>query len=466
MASSKLKLHQDFSRRALLRRASAGIAASLAAPFLPASVLAGQTGHEGRASGNPPLSPESMPKEFSREEYQRRWHEVRERMRANQFDCLLIPQHRPGAMIPERPDGDADVQYFTGIPAGWVVLPHEGKITAISTPQLKPLLALKKPVPGIVLTSIYAEDSKDIEIRFTEEEGAWSGTIIDCLRERDLTEARIGVGSLADIFRNAEGSVNYTTFDRVRRAVPQARFGSAGDLLWRVKLVHSPEEVAVLERAAQVSEAGLEAMMKTARPGVVQREVWLSVFRAMVEASGERPWRVSLRAGAEGNTALGFPLEEVLGSGQILNQEISGSVLGYGAQVNHSVLLGSPAPADWPSAAQYCLETFHLLLDMVKPGRNVNELCDFYEQRVKARGGKGGGVFLHSGGLSDLPRWAPGRTEGAGLVLEPGMVFDIKPSAPITGVSPMPQFGDSVVVTEKGARRLGKRRMEIVTLGA
>jgi hypothetical protein len=46
------------------------------------------------------------------------------------------------------------------------------------------------------------------------------------------------------------------------------------------------------------------------------------------------------------------------------------------------------------------------------------------------------------------------------------MVFDIKPSAPIRGASPMPQFGDSVVVTENGARRLGKRKTEIVTLGA
>jgi len=46
------------------------------------------------------------------------------------------------------------------------------------------------------------------------------------------------------------------------------------------------------------------------------------------------------------------------------------------------------------------------------------------------------------------------------------MVFDIKPSAPIQGASPMPQFGDSVVVTEKGARRLGKRKMEIIALGA
>ena len=460
---SHIRFDHGMTRRALLHRASAGVAASLAEPFLPAWSEAGQA---DSASGNTPLTPDLMPKEFSVAEFGRRWRELRERMRANQFDCLLIPQHRPGAMIPERPDGDADVQYLTGIPAGWVVFPYEGKITAISTGQLKPLLALKRPVHGIVLTSMYAQNSKDIEIRFTEEEGAWSGPIIDCLRERGMTEARIGVGSLVDIFRNEEGSVNYTTFDRVRRALPQARFGSAGDLLWRVKLVHSPEEIAVLEKATEVSEAGLRAMMQTTRPGILQREVWLSVFHAMVEASGERPWRVSLRAGAEGNTGLGFPLEEVFGHGQILNQEISGSVLGYGSQVNHSVVVGSPAPADWPAAAQYCLDTFRHLLDMVRPGRNVNELCDFYELRMKARGGKGGGVFLHSGGLSDLPRWGPGRDEGVGITLEAGMVFDIKPSAPIQGASPMPQFGDSVVVTEKGARRLGKRKMEIIALGA
>ncbi|MEI4861530.1 hypothetical protein Q8G41_28485, partial [Klebsiella pneumoniae] len=72
-------------------------------------------------------------------------------MKQNRFDCLIIPQHITQSMIRDRQDGDADVQYLTGIPAGWVVFPIEGKITAISS-RVAPLLAEKRPIPGLVMT--------------------------------------------------------------------------------------------------------------------------------------------------------------------------------------------------------------------------------------------------------------------------------------------------------------------------
>jgi hypothetical protein len=102
----------------------------------------------------------------------------------------------------------------------------------------------------------------------------------------------------------------------------------------------------------RVSEAGLLAMLQTARPGALQRDVWLNMYREMVECSGERPWRLSISARAAGNASFGFPMEETIDAGQILSQECSGSVLGFGAQVNHSVLIGPRGPADWPAAAK------------------------------------------------------------------------------------------------------------------
>jgi Xaa-Pro aminopeptidase len=368
-------------------------------------------------------------------------------------------------MIHDRQDGDADVQYLVGIPAGWVIVPAEGKITAISS-RVGSLLADKRPIPGIVMTTLFADNAPDIEVRFSDEEGLWSPSIIDCLKERKLDQARIGVGSLASLFRNSEGSVTYTTFDRVRKAFPQAQFESAADILWRVKLVHSAEEIEVLEKATEVSEAGVQAMIETARPGAIHRDVWLKMYSTMVQASGERPWRLSISTRGSGNASFGFPLDDVFSAGQILGQECSGSVLGYGSQVNHSVLLGSPAPADWAAAGQYCLDLFHTLLDRVAPGKSIKEFCDFTGEKLKARGvAKPGGVLIHSGGLADLPRCGPGRMEGGDLVFQAGMVFDLKPGVPVKQTPTPAEFGDSIVVTEKGARRLGKRKMELVTLG-
>jgi Xaa-Pro dipeptidase len=459
---------EGLSRRDLLLGASSGVAVSLAGTTLPAWSEWPQAGAAAiPAAPKRSISPASMPKAWSAEEFRRRWQNVRQGMKESHFDCLIVPQHSTQAMIHDRQDGDADVQYLTGIPAGWAIIPAEGKITAISS-RVGSLLAEKRPIPGLVMTTMFADNAPDIEVRYSDEEGLWSPLIIECLKERKMEQARIGVGALANLFRNTEGSVTYTTYDRVRKAFPQAQFESAADILWRVKLVHSAEEIAVLEKATEVSEAGVQAMIETARPGSIHRDVWLKMYGTMVQASGERPWRLSISTRGSGNASFGFPLDDVFGTGLILGQECSGSVLGFGSQVNHSVLLGSPAPADWNAAGQYCLDLFQTLLDRVAPGKSIKEFCDFCGEKLKARGvARPGGVLIHSGGLADLPRCGPGRMEGGDdQVFQAGMVFDLKPSVPVKQTPTPAEFGDSIVVTEKGARRLGKRKMELITLGA
>ena len=80
-----------------------------------------------------------------------------------------------------------------------------------------------------------------------------------------------------------------------------------------------------------------------------------------------------------------------------------------------------------------------------------------------------GGVNFHFDGYGDLPRiglrgWPGGAQGTEDAVYQAGMVLDLKPAIAIKGTPMLAQFGDSVLVTEKGARRLGKRRLEIVNL--
>ncbi len=143
-------------------------------------------------------------------------------------------------------------------------------------------------------------------------------------------------------------------------------------------------------------------------------------------------------------------------AGQVLSQECSGCVLGYGSQVNHSVVVGSPAPADWDAAAKDSLDTFEEMVAAIAPGKMVKEICAPYDKRLVARGDKPGALVIHSGGLGTLPRGGSAGAVGQ-IVLQAGMVFDVKSGGTA-------QFGDSVVVTENGARRLGKREMKVVKL--
>jgi hypothetical protein len=136
--------------------------------------------------------------------------------------------------------------------------------------------------------------------------------------------------------------------------------------------------------------------------------------------------------------------------------------------VNHSICIGRPEPSDWRDAALYCIETYEELVAWIRPGKRYMDLCNLYAQRAKARSPElsPSWVLVHTCGLGDGPRMGAGRDEAVDLVIEPTMCFDIKPRIVIKGTNPTAQFGDPVLVTETGARRLGRRTLEPIVISA
>jgi len=383
----------------------------------------------------------NLPTSFSEKERDRRWARTRQMMRAQGFDCLLTPAGGG--------ETDADSVYLTQRP-GWIVFPLDGPVTAI----------VDSGDRGRGLGGHWVDATRPAE------RGLWSAGLIQTLRELKLARAKIGVGRLEGVLRNLEGDVPFTTLERVRGAISGASFVSAADLMMRVKLLRSEEEISVMEAAAAAGELGIETMIRTARAGLAHKDVWTAMFGAMTGATGERPSRLAIRAGYEANTSGGEPLLETLNAGSIMNQEIGASVLGYMAQVNHSICVGRPAPADWPSAAKYCIELFEEMVDWIQPGKRFIDLCQLYADRAKARSPELSPtwVLVHTCGLGDSPRMGLLRTETKDLIIEPTMTFTIKPRIIVKGTKPTAQFGDPVVVTERGARRLGKRKLEVLTV--
>ena len=429
------------ARRDLLRAGAAIAAAPLVSTL--ASCARTEPGRTIELPGAEELVPGNMPKAFSKAEIERRWAKLREWMQREQYDCLIIPR---------RPDGNADVKWVSESNANWAVFPLEGQPTLIFRGGDD---------------SRAVADNSPVEFDLRVSRFNRSQIIIDRLAELGMQNARIGAGNLSGQMRNDEGGVSYTTLNNIMQALPNASYGSAVPLLMKVKLERGPEEIEVLRLASRVSELAIRSIVETAGPGVVHRDVWFNVFKTLLDASGEEPQRISIRAGDEGNTAGGRPLDEVFEAGQICSQELAGHVLGYASQVNQTICVGPPAPRNWDSAMNYAIEIFEYLVDIAKPGLSFAEYSELYRNKVRERGDAYWGVVFHTGGASgDGPRMGPDRhDENGDLVVKPGMVFTIKPRFKIEGVEkPSAQFGDAVLITENGAERLGRRKPEVITL--
>jgi Xaa-Pro aminopeptidase len=394
------------------------------------------------------LVPENMPKGFSLNELQRRWRKTREWMRRVGFDALLVPA---------RSEGNADVKWLAESGPEWVVFPQQGNPTAIYR----------------------VGDEDDSFQAFTGGEFNVMSSllnrtdlIIASLKQAGVTTGRVGVGNLSGTLRKDEGGVSYTSLAKLTREFPGIKFESAADFLMRIKLSRGPEEIAALRLSNRVGELAIKASVETAAPGVPQRDVWFQIAKAYLDASGEAPGRITIRAGREGNTAGGKPLNEIIQAGQILSETLSASVLGYNLQVNQTMCVGRPEPANWESTFKYNMDLFEALVDWAKPGRTFADYSAFYKQEIDKRIAKVGGdyyegVIFHTGGaLGDGPRMGWGRDdENSDLVIEPGMVFSIKPRVPIPGLkTPSTQIGDGVLITENGAERLGRRKIEPITI--
>jgi Xaa-Pro aminopeptidase len=431
---------RSMGRREMLK---AGAALSVGSLLVP-RISAAEPGRTIELPGADELVAENMPKAFSKAEMERRWTKLRVWMNREKFDCLIVPA---------RPEGNADIKWISESNANWAVFPADGQPTLIFR-------------GGGDAANIEASSPVQFDIRVSRFRR--SQVIIDRLKELGMEHARIGVGNLSGQMRQDEGGVSYITMSKLIDALPKANFESAVQLLMNVKLERGPEEIEVLRLASRASELAVRAIVETAGPGVQHRDVWFNVFKTLLDATGEEPQRISIRGGDEGNTAGGRPLREKFLSGQICSQELSCHVLGYASQVNHAMCIGPDVPANWESAFKYVVEIFHALVDYAKPGLSFQEYGEFYRKKVEEKGQGYWGVVFHTGGASgDGPRMGPTRPDENGdLVVLPGMVFTIKPRFVIEGVDkPSAQFGDPVLITDKGAERLGRREPELLILG-
>jgi Xaa-Pro dipeptidase len=401
--------------------------------------------------------PEVIPKPFfSVAERDRRWSRAREAMAKENLDGLLAP-----ATIEE-----GDTLYLTQVGGrtkeAWVVFARD---------PAKPILAI---VESSRVKSFWLGAQNWLgEENFRVSSANISESVVLAIKELGLERGRIGVAQLTGVRFEPEGLIPFTIFDRIRSALPQASF-VATDLLHRLRMIKSEEEIDVIKKIVGANERAIVTLVETARSATKQADIWYPVYIQLLLATGELPTRLSMALDRGGNSTLGTPTADLVEEGQILSEEIAANYQGYRAQINQSLFIGSaatPGFAYYKSAMDAAIKILFGVVAAIRPGKiTTGELMVRYVELAKDVGAEPpGGVLLHSSGMgSQRPRVGPTTKEDMDIVLQPGMTFDLKPTIAmrrevIEDVRPRNrsvQIGEHVVVTESGAIRLGKRELK------
>jgi Xaa-Pro dipeptidase len=387
--------------------------------------------------------------QLSIEERDRRYKIVRAEMASRGIDCLLLPANT-GRW--EQLQGDS--RYLTTIGGFatevFTVFPREGEVTAYIFNRAAWWKQAQK----------WVTDVRDGRNR-------WGQNAIDRINELGLQKGTIAISGLAGLFRAPEGIIPYSTVKAIQDAFPQAKIVNATEMMQEIRAVKSVEEVSMLERSAAIVEKTIEAMVENANPGVSEKELYGAMVHAMLANGGELPTLFFLSAGPGLSNSSFVPTDYRIQKGDRIIDEIEAKYGGYAAQAVSPVVIGAPDD-EYQRMIDMSRACFDAILGAMRPGVTFGRLFDIYRNTVEHHG-KGKYLWnhpmMHARGLGDDAPALLGDKDlerFSKIQLQTGMTFILKPQVrPVEGKG-RASLGDTVTVTENGARRLGKRELQLI----
>jgi len=391
-----------------------------------------------------------LPK-FTDAERERRWSRVRELMRRDQIDAIIG--------FPNQSHCDqfqADTRYLTHIGGHQtevsVVFPLTGEVTAF--------VRGNNEVEWWRIAQDWVR-----EIRTSRR--AWGEPVIARMKELKLDGGRIGISGLSGLLRAPEGTVVTGILEKVRRAFPAARFENATELLQEARAVKGTEEIAWIERAAEILDRVVAAILAKAKPGVMETDMVATIWQTIIANGGDYPSMTHWGAGTGVPWACRIAPHRALQAGDMINTELEAKYGGYIAQTVQAASLGK-IPTDLKNAFDISVRVFEELVEFMKPGVSFRAIVRLYQKLVRDSGHRTKGMLLHGRGIGEDRPQITGEIDGdtynsatytkhLDLPLVEGNVFVLKPGAMPDDAPDSIRCGDTIVIEKSGARRLGKR---------
>ena len=280
------------------------------------------------------------------------------------------------------------------------------------------------------------------ELRVWQEDENPCTLIAHALRDRQGGTSRIGI----------EERVRFFIADGIRSELPAATFVSATSVTAGCRMIKSPAEIALMQRANDVTQRAMQVTFSGLADGLASRDVSSRLEQATVQLGGSDPWALVIFGPA---TAFPHGSREPrpLHEGDVVLIDAGCSVEGYQSDVTRTTVFGEPTGRqreiwDLEKRAQTAA------IEAARVGATC-ESVDAAARKVITDAGFGPGYRVpglphrtgHGIGL-DGHEWT-NFVRGNTTRLVPGMCFSAEPTIAIYG-----EFGirleDCLYITEDG----------------
>jgi Xaa-Pro dipeptidase len=352
-----------------------------------------------------------------------RVEKARRLMTTNKLDAIVL-------------EGGSSLFYFTGVRWGLserpfvAVIPARGELAWVC-PAFEEARARELIKMGT-------------DVRTWQEDESPYRLVAQILKDRGVGTGRVGL----------EERLRFFIFNGVRKEAPGVEFDSADPITAGCRMIKSPAEIALMQRANDMTIAAYRAGFATLREGMTQDDLRGNILAAY-RAIGATGAVVAVSFGKYTAFPHGSITPQKLHEGDVIQVDDGCSVDGYQSDITRTIVFGKPSKRQ--------LEVWNLenraqaaAFAAAQPGATC-ESVDAAARKVITDAGFGPGYKVpglphrtgHGIGL-DGHEWT-NFVRGNKTKLEPGMCFSDEPMIAIYG-----EFGirleDCLHITERGPK--------------
>lgn len=377
---------------------------------------------------------------YSLAERDRRWSAARENGARAGFDCILVPL-----------GNGADGRYMTQLRCSAMALPTDRR-------------------DPIVIADRRSSNQWVPEPWQTGRE--WAEPMSEALLDLGMHRARIGVaglkGGLVTHCNSIDGVANHTALAHVMSKLPGATFEDATDVIGFIRYIKSDEEIEFVRRSSDIAAAGVDELIKLARPGIDAGTLYADIMARLLELRSEYyPLAISLdpigtvSPQRYSNPPLGRRLEK----NDLITNEVNAVAGAQLTQVCQPVLLGT-IPAKWKPVIEVQREVYQAGLELMKPGKTFGALNEFVRVLGTRRKMKTASQMHGCGYGDDGPLFTAKSANDRlhDLRIEKGNAFVWKPVTMIADERIQFTWGGPVMVSDSGAEVLFKQPLGMIAI--
>jgi Xaa-Pro aminopeptidase len=284
------------------------------------------------------------------------------------------------------------------------------------------------------------------EVWAGEDMGGMVFAVAKAIKMSKLENEAIGVVGL-------KNAIPFSDYQLLTRELPNARFKDATELLDKIRMIKSPEEIDMIHQTADIADRCYETVLDVLRVGKDEMEVMAEVYKVL----GGRGVEDILILTAKGPYFPGFinhpgPYTFKEGDSYVFSIEIAGPS-GYWTQIVRPLCLGKTTSRHERmfKAAKAALEEG---ISYLVPGKRIGELVRAVVGKVEKEGFRTGIWCGHGMGL-DVGE-SPGLFPDSDVQLKEGMCITIHPHVMSIDGKEGIFLGDTFVVEKNGPKKLSQ----------